>query len=167
MARYADGPTMTAETTIDAPPSIVWALVSDIGLPAQFSDELQRAEWVVGTRRPELGAQFEGHNRHAKYEFEWTTTSTVCELEPERRFGWYVGDEAAPAASWRFELEPTDGGTLLRQWARMGPGPSGLAGAIEAQPDKEERIVAQRLEEWRTNMEATVAGVKRLAEASE
>ena len=88
----------------------------------------------------------------------------MCELEHERCFGWYVGPEEMPAATWRFELEPADGGTRLRQWARMGPGPSGLTGAIEAQPDKEEKIVERRLEEWRTNMEATVAGIKRLAE---
>ena len=47
----------------------------------------------------------------------------------------------------------------------MGPAPSGLSIAIEAMPDKEERIVARRLEEWRTNMQATIEGVKALAEA--
>ena len=31
----------------------------------------------------------------------------------------------------------------------------------------EERIVARRLEEWRTNMQATVDGIKALAEGSE
>ncbi len=46
----------------------------------------------------------------------------------------------------------------------MGPGPSGLTPAIEAQPDKEERIVARRLDEWRTNMQATVDGIKSIAE---
>ena len=48
----------------------------------------------------------------------------------------------------------------------MGPAPSGLNIAIEARPDKEERIVARRLEEHRANMQTTVDGIKRLAEAT-
>jgi hypothetical protein len=42
-----------------------------------------------------------------------------------------------------------------------------LTPAIEAMPDKEELIVARRLEEHRGNMAATVAGIKALAEAPE
>jgi hypothetical protein len=33
-------------------------------------------------------------------------------------------------------------------------------------PDKEQRIITRRLSEFRTNMEATLAGVKALAEAA-
>jgi hypothetical protein len=40
-----------------------------------------------------------------------------------------------------------------------------LSIAITAMPDKEERIVARRLEEFATNMRATLEGIKRLAEA--
>jgi hypothetical protein len=36
--------------------------------------------------------------------------------------------------------------------------------AITNMPDKEERIVARRLEEWRRSMQATVEGIKALAE---
>jgi hypothetical protein len=47
----------------------------------------------------------------------------------------------------------------------MGPAPSGLSAAIDARPDREERIVARRLEEWQRNMTATVQGIKALAES--
>jgi hypothetical protein len=46
----------------------------------------------------------------------------------------------------------------------MGPAPSGLTTAITAMPDKEERIIARRLQEYETNMRATVEGIKQLAE---
>jgi hypothetical protein len=49
--------------------------------------------------------------------------------------------------------------------ATMGPGPSGVLSAIERRPDKEERIIELRLEEWRTNMTATVQGIKEIAES--
>ena len=53
---------------------------------------------------------------------------------------------------------------MLEQWFQMGPARSGLNVAIDAMPDKEERIVARRLDEHRANMEANLAGIKELAE---
>jgi len=154
--RYADGPTVEVEALVAAPPAVVWALVSDISTPVRFSDELQEARWLDEER-------FVGRSRHPAIG-EWETTCTVVRRDPEREFGWVVGDPGHPSAAWRFTLEPAEGGTLLRQWMRMGPAPSGLNIAIEARPDKEERIVERRLDEHRQNMQVTVDGIKRLAE---
>lgn len=77
---------------------------------------------------------------------------------------WNVENDGTVSASWRFELLAEGRGTRLRQWGRMGPGPSGLTPAIVARPDKEERIVAGRMEEWRRSMIATVEGIKALVE---
>ena len=46
--------------------------------------------------------------------------------------------------------------------ARIGPGPSGLTPALEAMPDKEERIIERRCEEFRRNMESTLDGIASL-----
>jgi hypothetical protein len=154
--RYADGPTVEVDTLVDALPAVVWSLVSDVTTPVRFSDELQEVRWIDEQR-------FVGRNSHPAAG-TWETTCTVVAREPEREFGWVVGDPAHPSASWRFTLEPAGGGTLLRQWMRMGPAPSGLTPAIEARPDKEERIVARRLSEHRANMQRTVDGIKQLAE---
>jgi hypothetical protein len=162
--RYADGPEMTVSIEVDAPPSTVWDLVTDIDLPARFSNEFRGAEWLDAPDGPALGATFRGRNetRHAN----WEVVCTVTEFEFERRFGWAVNNVAAPAARWRFELEPIGSGTLLRQWAKMGPGPSGLTPMIEANPEREEAIVEMRLGMWKPNMEATIAGIKALAEGT-
>ena len=154
--RYADGPTVTVEVVIDASPAAVWELVSDINLPARFSTEFQGATWVDDTT-------FRGRNRH-EAAGEWETTCVVVEREPPSVFAYAVGDPANPSASWRFSLTPEGTGTRLTQWMRMGPAPSGLTPAIEAMPDKEERIIARRLDEHRFNMLATLAGIKDLAE---
>jgi polyketide cyclase/dehydrase/lipid transport protein len=160
--RYADGPTTEAEVHVDAPPSAVWPLVSDIQLPGRFSSEFVRGEWLDGGS-PGLGARFVGHNHHAAIG-DWQTTSTIVEFEPAQRFGWAVGDPGYPAAHWRFELEEEGDGTRLRQWMRLGPAPSGLTPAIERWPDKEERIIDRRLAEHRANMEATIRGIKEIVE---
>ena len=154
--KYADGPTVEVQAVIDAPPSAVWALVSDATTPVRFSEELQAVRWIDDER-------FVGRSAHPAIG-EWETTCTVVTREPEREFGWVVGDPAHPSAAWRFTLEPAGAGTLLRQWMRMGPAPSGLTPAIEARPDKEERIIARRLDEHRANMQTTVEGIKQLAE---
>ncbi len=47
---------------------------------------------------------------------------------------------------------------------QMGPARSGINVAIDAMPDKEARILSRRLSELRANMEATLHGIKSLAE---
>lgn len=161
MVRYDDAPTVEVDVLIHAPVERVWALVIDIGLPARFSPEFLGATWLDDG--PAVGARFIGRNHH-KAMGEWETTSVVSRYEPMRAFGWHVTDADNPSASWWFELEQEPDGVRLRQGARMGPAPSGLSIAITAMPDKEERIVARRLEEFEANMRATVEGIKQLAE---
>jgi Polyketide cyclase / dehydrase and lipid transport len=156
--RYTDGPSVEVETFIDATPGAVWALVSDVTIPVRFSTELEEVTWLDDTR-------FRGRNRHPAIG-EWETTCTVVVSDPESFFAWVVGDPENPSAQWRFSLEAEGKGTRLRQWMRMGPAPSGLNIAIEAMPDKEERIIARRLEEHRANMKLNVDGIKSLAESS-
>ncbi|GAA5104226.1 SRPBCC family protein [Haloechinothrix salitolerans] len=176
--RYADGPEAQVERRVRTTPSRVWSLVTDIELPARFSPELHRVEWVDGATGPALGARFIGHNRN-QILGEWRTLSRIVELVPERVFAWSVYDPDdvfggadakpdAPSATWRFELAPDgpDGNvTLLRQSARLGPGPSGLSLAIDRAPDREEAIVAYRLDDLRAGMRTTLDGIAALAEA--
>jgi uncharacterized protein YndB with AHSA1/START domain len=161
--RFADGPTMEVEVHVAAPPEQVWPVVADIDTLPRFSSELQEAVWLDDAVGAAPGARFRGRNLHPA-RGQWETTSTVVACEPGRVFAWAVGDPDHPSAVWRFELEPADGGTRLRQWAQMGPGPSGMTMVIEKMPDKEEAIIERRLEEWRLNMMATLEGIKGLAE---
>jgi hypothetical protein len=163
--RYADCPTTEAELQIDAPPAAVWPLVCDIQTPAEFSSEFQGAQWIGGSTGPVLGARFRGRNYH-EARGTWETESTICEFEPERVFGWAVGDPEVPAARWRFVLEPDGSGTRLRQWMQMGPGESGISDLIAQMPDKEHRILRRRLAEHQANMVATLTGIKDRVEAA-
>ncbi|MET8248669.1 SRPBCC family protein [Streptomyces sp. NPDC005202] len=164
-ARYPDKPTVEAAVWIDAPPQAVWDLVSDIGLMPRISNELQSVEWLDGCSGPRVGARFLGRSRHEALG-EWSTTSYVVTYEPPRVFSWAVQDRQNPSAVWRFTLEPQEGGTLLRQWAQLGPGPSGLSLAIEQMPDKEQKIVFVRLREFETAIRATLTTVKEIAESA-
>jgi uncharacterized protein YndB with AHSA1/START domain len=161
--KYSDCPEVQLDVRIAAPPESIWPLVADIALPSRFSTELQDTRWCEGFSEPAEGARFFGRNEHP-IAGKWQTTCTLISYDPPREFSWAVEDVDNPAATWRFELEPDGDGTRLRQWVRMGPGPSLLNGIIDSMPDREEEIVAFRLGEFRTGMLANLEGIKALAE---
>ena len=163
--RYADCPTTEAELRIAAPPAAIWQLVCDIQTPAEFSSEFQGGQWLDDATGPALGARFRGRNFH-EARGTWETVSTICEFEPERVFGWAVGDPDVPSARWQFSLEPDGTGTIIREWMQMGPGESGVSELIALMPDKEHRILRRRLAEHHANMTATLAGIKHRAETA-
>ena len=159
--KYDDQPGVGVSILVDATPETVWTLVSDPMTPAQFENELVKAEWEDAPNGPELGATFRGYNRHPELGWEWDVECTVNRFEDGRLLGWAPGT----AAQWWFTVEPVGDQTRLWFQSTIGPGPSGLTPAIEAQPDREDDIVANRLADWRANMERTVVGIKALAEA--
>jgi uncharacterized protein YndB with AHSA1/START domain len=162
--RYVDMPSTEVSIDITAPPERVWTFVTDVGLPSRFSNEFQGAVLLDGATVLAVGTRFVGRNYHPVVG-TWETTSTITACEPHELLAYDVGGaDGPPSASWRFTLEPTTTGTRLTQWMRIGPGRSGVSRAIDAMPDKESKILHRRLGEHRANMEATLAGIKSLAE---
>ena len=162
MARFSDGPVVEVEAVVAKPPADVWPFVTDIDLPARFQDEFVGAEWLDDG--PALGARFLGRNQRGSR--SWETTSWVVAYQPEREFGWAVSDVDDPGATWTFRLEPARNGTRLVFHRRLGPGPSGVRSMIEAEPEREEEIIARRDEMHRIHMQAVVDGIRALAEAA-
>ena len=160
---YADNPVVAVQIRIDAPPGRVWDLVSEIALMAELSPELREVAWLDGVTGPAAGHRFTGRNAHPAIG-EWETVSTVTECDPPRRFAWAVGDPGHPSATWRFTLTPDGDGTMLEQWYQMGPARSGLNIAIDAMPDKEQKIVFVRLREHETSMKHNLEVIKERAE---
>ncbi|MCW2515244.1 MAG: Polyketide cyclase / dehydrase and lipid transport [Mycobacterium sp.] len=153
--RYSDQPTVEVTQRVKCDVATAWARVTDIGLPARCSPELQSVEWLGGADGVAVGARFCGTNKHDALG-SWQTECEVVEVEEGRRWVWNAIGPKGVTATWGFEVEPTSDGALIRQWARMGPGPSGLTYAITAKPEKEARIVAGRLAEWQQNMQTNL-----------
>ena len=160
---YADQPEVAVQTFIEAPPERVWALVSDIFLMPALSAELQEVRWLDEAAGPAVGRRFAGRNAH-KDLGQWETVSTIVECDEPRRFAWAVGEPQYPSATWRFTLRPEGTGTVLEQWTRMGPARGGLNLAIDAMPDKEQRIVFVRMREYEAGFQHNLAAIKERAE---
>lgn len=160
---YADTPTVSAQAYIEAAPERVWDCVSDIHLMPRLSAELQEVHWLDEATGPALGARFSGRNTHEALG-DWETISTVVEYDPPRSFAWAIGDPEYPSSIWRFTVRPEGTGTVLEQWMQMGPARSGLSFAIDAMPDKEQKIVFVRLREFETGIKANLEAIRGLME---
>ena len=164
--RHADRPTAEEHIDIAAAPERVWPHASDIALSVGVSPELVSVEWASGEGdAPCVGRQFVGTNTNEHFG-TWQTTATVVECDEPHVFGWVVGDPVEPNTSWRYTLTPAPAGTRCTQWMQLGTGPSGLAIAVGRMPDKEERIVANRMTQFRDWMRANLETIKQRAESS-
>lgn len=157
--RYRDQPTVEVTQRVDCDVPTAWGYVTDITLPARCSAELQSVEWLDGAESVAVGARFRGSNAHAAIG-EWQTVCEVVEVEDQRRWVYNVLGHDGPIASWGFEVDPARDGVLIRQWGRLGPGPSGLSIGIAAQPDREGQIIERRLAEWEKNMTANLEWIR-------
>jgi hypothetical protein len=112
------------ERSIDiaVPPAAVWALVADVTRVGEWSPHTVAARWVDPTAAdgPAVGRRFRGTNRLPVVR-RWTSTATVTESEPGRRFAFVVGDDPDdPNTLWSYEFEPLgDGATRVTERWRM------------------------------------------------
>ena len=83
----------------------------------------------------------------------------VVEVEDQRRWGLERNRPRRCRRDVGFEVNRPRR-VLIRQWGRMGPGPSGLTPAVLAQPDKEAREIVRRLSEWQYNMQVNLDWIR-------
>jgi len=114
------GNTVSVERVIKAPAGQIFALIADAGEHSNF-DGSGTVDHSAGSSQPlTLGATF-GMSMRGRPEslfLPYRTTNTVVEFEPDRRIAWkttmgplgLIGGRI-----WRYELEPVEGGTLVRE----------------------------------------------------
>ena len=96
---------------IDAPPGIVYALVSDPMRMSEWSPECVRCRWIGPSKRVEVGARFRGTSRNGRR--RWSTTSQITEMRPNDAFAWDVTYMRLPVARWECRISPADRGVQL------------------------------------------------------
>jgi uncharacterized protein YndB with AHSA1/START domain len=109
-----EGNTVSVEQVINAPASEIFGLVADAGKHASFdgSGTLQHStqESVPLSKGSKFGMSM-------RMGLPYRTTNTVIEYEPERLIAWQTTMLGGLVGGriWRYELTPTDGGTLVRE----------------------------------------------------
>ena len=138
-------------------PDELYALVSDVTRMGEWSPVCRACWWDEGAG-PEVGAWFTGRNELP--ERTWETRSQVVAADPGREFAWEVNNGWV---RWGFTLEPEDGGTRLTEhWEFLPPG---IAGFRERWGEKADAHIAHRRELAKTGIPATLAAIKKTAEA--
>jgi hypothetical protein len=88
---------------VDAAAADVYALVSDLDSMASLAEETEEMTWAEGSSA-QPGAVFRGSNRNGRK--TWSTTCTVTDADPGRRFAFEVTAGRLPIARWQYDVEP-------------------------------------------------------------
>ncbi|MEZ5095929.1 MAG: SRPBCC family protein [Nocardioides sp.] len=113
----ADRDRITVERVIPAPAETIFDLLADPAghLRIDGSGTVQKAR--SGSRRLKLGDTF---GMDMKLGIAYSTRNEVVELEENRRIAWrtlgaFPISLVATGRTWRYELEPVEGGTRVRE----------------------------------------------------
>lgn len=111
--------TVSASTTVAAPPATVFAILADPHQHARIDGSGSVQNLIDGPDRLTRGATFSVAMR--LFGLPYKITNRVVEHEDDRRIAWrHHGGHR-----WRYELEPTpDGGTAVTEtfdYSRYGP----------------------------------------------
>jgi hypothetical protein len=95
---------------VDAPPEVVYDLVSDLPRMGEWSPECVRCEWTGGASAAAVGTTFKGHNRRGVR--RWSTKGRVVAAERGQELAWDVSSVfGLPVARWRYRISASpDGG---------------------------------------------------------
>lgn len=151
-------PSASAHTEVNAPPTAVYALVSDLPGMSEVAEEFTRGSWLGDVREAAVGARFRGYNKNAGR--TWSTTAKVTDAEPGRRFAFEVTSVAGiPVSRWQYDIEPTADGCRVVEltWDRRPLWFRPLANLATG--------VRNRTEHNQRNMEHTLQRLKAAAEA--
>jgi uncharacterized protein YndB with AHSA1/START domain len=105
-----------SQVEISAPPEQVWALISDPTRTPEWSPVCRRVEWIPPSSQPAVGARFRGHNQLRA--FKWARECEIDEWEPARTIAFHTEFKGHVSTRWHYTLEPSDGGTRLRETYR-------------------------------------------------
>ena len=110
---------VSVERVVRASPQEVFDLLADPRRHREFDGSgTVRDAAVDGPQRLSPGAVF---GMHMKAGAPYAMTNTVVEFEEGRRIAWQprptngLASRAIGGRIWRYELEPVDGGTLVRE----------------------------------------------------
>jgi uncharacterized protein YndB with AHSA1/START domain len=148
----SNGDVETVERLIPAPPDKIFELLVD---PSQHRviDGSGTVRDVKGSsERLTLGSKF---GMSMKMGIPYSMVSEVIEFEPDRRIAWQsrppssIGARFGGGRIWRYELEPVEGGTLVRE-------------SWDISQEKIKAIVRPARKRTRESMEKTLARIEEI-----
>ena len=113
------GYVLSVERTIPAPPGTIFEILSDATKHSMIDGSgMLQGKSPDAPQRLALGTMFGMSMK--MFRLPYSTVNRVVEFDVDRRIAWQTGPTGAMARVlagriWRYELEPVDGGTLVRE----------------------------------------------------
>jgi uncharacterized protein YndB with AHSA1/START domain len=143
----------TVERVIAAPPEKIFDLLADPSRHREIDGSGTVREAKGGSERLALGSKF---GMSMKLGIPYSMVSTVIEFEDNRRIAWQtrppIGGSLAGGRIWRYELEPVDGGTRVRE-------------SWDISQEKVKAVVRPARAKTRKNMEQTLERIEAVVTA--
>ena len=111
------GTTGQVSRYIDASPTTLYGLVSDVTRMGEWSPECIRCEWIAGANGPAVGARFKGTSKRGFV--RWSTTPRVVSADPGREFAFVTTHRGHDETRWTYRFVPEDGGTTVTETFEM------------------------------------------------
>jgi uncharacterized protein YndB with AHSA1/START domain len=114
----ASGDVISVERTIPAPPEQIFDLLADPSRHRDIDGSGTVRDAKAGSQRLALGSTF---GMSMKMGIPYSMVSEVIEFDENRRIAWQTkppvswGAKLGGGRIWRYELEPVEGGTLVRE----------------------------------------------------
>lgn len=96
---------------IDAPPELLYDMVSDVTRTPEWSPEIVSCAWLDGATGPAVGARFAARNTSAW--LSWTNEPVVVVADRGREFAFSRRERTAGELVWRYRFEPAGTGTTV------------------------------------------------------
>ena len=106
-----------ATIEVDASPTVLYDLVSDVRRMGEWSPECRRAEWLGGAIGPAVGAEFKGRNSHGVA--RWSTKSRVVTADPGAEFAFVTGHLGRDMTRWSYRFDTLASGTHVTESFEM------------------------------------------------
>ena len=106
-----------ASIDVDASPTVLYDVVSDVRRMGEWSPECRRCEWIGGATGPAVGARFKGTNRRGVA--RWSTKPRVVVADPGREFAFVTGHLGRDMTKWSYRFEPASDHTDVTESFEM------------------------------------------------
>jgi uncharacterized protein YndB with AHSA1/START domain len=148
---------VSVERVIPAPPEPIFDLLADPARHREIDGSGTVRDAKAGSERLALGSTF---GMSMKMLLPYSMVSEVIEFDENRRIAWQTkppvswGVKLGGGRIWRYELEPVDGGTRVREtWD------------ISEEAGLSKPVVARGAKKTAENMEKTLARIEQLVTA--
>jgi len=113
MVHMQKGAGAEAHVHVDAPPEIVYGVVSDVTRMGEWSPETVKCRWLDDAVAPAVGARFKGTNKRGIA--TWSTKPKIVVADPGREFAFEVDTDVR----WTYRFEADGTGTRLTESFEM------------------------------------------------